>query len=383
MDTRAVALSCSRGFAGDVGLGVFDLPHRPPRTDAILRLRDTIGVRPRIQSIIIDTDIAIVGSGFAGSLTALALRRRGPARRADRARPPSPVRDRRVVHPAGQPAARGARGSLRSAAPPGVLEMGHLAAGASRGRRRSQTGVHFPVPSGRRALRRRSPIMRASCWSRRALTMRSATRIGTGRTSITRSCATPRRTERSTWMRHRSIASGRKTPASCSREAATAEASGSGRASSSTPAGRAGSSIGRSACNRRALRWLPPTQALYTHFEGVERWDRVAPSAETPPYPVDDAALHHVFDGGWIWVLRFNNGITSAGAALTDPAAAASARRGRGAGLGPPAGHAAVGPRSVSRRARAASVRARAAAGVSQPGGVRTDGGRCCRRPRA
>ena len=42
----------------------------------------------------------------------------------------------------------------------------------------------------------------------------------------------------------------------------------------------------------------------------------------TPPYPPDDAALHHVFPGGWIWVLRFNNGITSAGAALTDPVAA-------------------------------------------------------------
>jgi FADH2 O2-dependent halogenase len=26
--------------------------------------------------------------------------------------------------------------------------------------------------------------------------------------------------------------------------------------------------------------------------------------------------LHHVFPGGWIWVLRFNNGITSAGAAI-------------------------------------------------------------------
>lgn len=71
------------------------------------------------------------------------------------------------------------------------------------------------------------------------------------------------------------------------------------------------------------LQWLPPTQALYTHFAGVERWDRVAPSHETPPYPVDLAAMHHVFDGGWIWILRFNNGITSAGAALTDPVAAA------------------------------------------------------------
>src|SRR6185503_6820984 len=32
-------------------------------------------------------------------------------------------------------------------------------------------------------------------------------------------------------------------------------------------------------------------------------------------YPVDAAAVHHVFDGGWIWVLRFNNGVTSAGVA--------------------------------------------------------------------
>jgi FADH2 O2-dependent halogenase len=70
-------------------------------------------------------------------------------------------------------------------------------------------------------------------------------------------------------------------------------------------------------------RWLPATQGLYTHFEGVERWDRLRPTSDEPPYPIDDAAVHHVFPGGWIWVLRFNSGITSAGAALTDPAAAA------------------------------------------------------------
>jgi FADH2 O2-dependent halogenase len=68
--------------------------------------------------------------------------------------------------------------------------------------------------------------------------------------------------------------------------------------------------------------WLPPTQALYTHFEQVERWDRVMPPDGAPPFPVDAAALHHVFNGGWMWVLRFNNGITSAGAALTDRIAA-------------------------------------------------------------
>ena len=74
-------------------------------------------------------------------------------------------------------------------------------------------------------------------------------------------------------------------------------------------------------------RWLPATQGLYTHFEDVERWDRLRPQrgaeSEPPPYPIDDAAVHHVFPGGWIWVLRFNNGITSAGAALTDAAASA------------------------------------------------------------
>jgi FADH2 O2-dependent halogenase len=69
-------------------------------------------------------------------------------------------------------------------------------------------------------------------------------------------------------------------------------------------------------------RWLTGTQAIYSHFEAVERWDRIRPSAETPPYPPDDAAVHHVFEGGWIWVLRFNNGLTSAGAALTDERAA-------------------------------------------------------------
>jgi FADH2 O2-dependent halogenase len=37
---------------------------------------------------------------------------------------------------------------------------------------------------------------------------------------------------------------------------------------------------------------------------------------------VDDAAVHHLFDGGWVWVLRFNNGVTSAGVAATRRVAA-------------------------------------------------------------
>lgn len=62
------------------------------------------------------------------------------------------------------------------------------------------------------------------------------------------------------------------------------------------------------------VRGLPPAESLYSHFTGVGRTEA---GEETPPYPVDDAAVHHVFDGGWVWVLRFNNGVTSAGVAAT------------------------------------------------------------------
>ncbi len=62
---------------------------------------------------------------------------------------------------------------------------------------------------------------------------------------------------------------------------------------------------------------LPPTQSLFSHFRQVKRLEtlRDFASAEPFPYPIDDAAVHHVFENGWIWVLHFNNGITSAGVA--------------------------------------------------------------------
>jgi tetracycline 7-halogenase / FADH2 O2-dependent halogenase len=86
----------------------------------------------------------------------------------------------------------------------------------------------------------------------------------------------------------------------------------------------------------RGFDGYPRTQALYSHFTGVARCDGMpeygverppsAPSLQggdgATPYPSDDAALHHVFDGGWMWVLRFGNGVTSAGVAVTDECAA-------------------------------------------------------------
>ena len=75
----------------------------------------------------------------------------------------------------------------------------------------------------------------------------------------------------------------------------------------------------------------PQTEALYSHFTDVDRFESSKDIA-TPPYPPDDAALHHVFEGGWIWVLRFNNGVTSAGAAVTAAVANRFGFADRGAG---------------------------------------------------
>jgi FADH2 O2-dependent halogenase len=64
---------------------------------------------------------------------------------------------------------------------------------------------------------------------------------------------------------------------------------------------------------------LPPTQALFSHFTDVGPLPEAFLSAgQAPPYPPEQAAVHHVFPGGWVWVLKFNNGITSAGVAATD-----------------------------------------------------------------
>ncbi len=64
------------------------------------------------------------------------------------------------------------------------------------------------------------------------------------------------------------------------------------------------------------------SRALFSHFTNVARWEDLYTArgglAGDHPYRCDDAALHHVFEGGWMWVLRFDNGVTSAGFSL-DP----------------------------------------------------------------
>ncbi len=62
------------------------------------------------------------------------------------------------------------------------------------------------------------------------------------------------------------------------------------------------------------------SRAIYSHFVGVRRWRDLFVKAggrtEDHPFDCDAAALHHIFDGGWMWLLRFDNDVVSAGFVL-------------------------------------------------------------------
>jgi tetracycline 7-halogenase / FADH2 O2-dependent halogenase len=57
--------------------------------------------------------------------------------------------------------------------------------------------------------------------------------------------------------------------------------------------------------------------AVFSHFDDVERWQDVAADlggrVDEYPYHADDAAMHHVLEDGWMYVLRFESGLVSAG----------------------------------------------------------------------
>jgi len=65
------------------------------------------------------------------------------------------------------------------------------------------------------------------------------------------------------------------------------------------------------------------SRAVFSHFENVGLWEDELRYREARlmdyPFACDAAALHHLIDGGWMWVLRFDNSVTSAGFSL-DPA---------------------------------------------------------------
>ncbi len=85
---------------------------------------------------------------------------------------------------------------------------------------------------------------------------------------------------------------------------------------------------------------------LFSHFEGLRAFDDVARDGgavvDAGPYPDERAAVHHLLDEGWLYVLPFDHGVVSAGIVVqpgdgrpsvadmrSDPAAAWSRLLGR------------------------------------------------------
>ena len=56
---------------------------------------------------------------------------------------------------------------------------------------------------------------------------------------------------------------------------------------------------------------------VFGHFDGAHLMQDVVPGMPEGPYPDDWAAVHHIIDEGWMYSLRFDDGVTSAGFLLT------------------------------------------------------------------
>jgi FADH2 O2-dependent halogenase len=56
---------------------------------------------------------------------------------------------------------------------------------------------------------------------------------------------------------------------------------------------------------------------VFSHFDGVRPMSELMPSLPQGPYPDDWAAVHHIIDEGWMYSLRFDDAVTSAGFLLT------------------------------------------------------------------
>jgi tetracycline 7-halogenase / FADH2 O2-dependent halogenase len=56
---------------------------------------------------------------------------------------------------------------------------------------------------------------------------------------------------------------------------------------------------------------------VFSHFDGVRLMNDVVPEMPKGPYADDWAAVHHLIDEGWMYSLRFDDGVTSAGFLLT------------------------------------------------------------------
>jgi tetracycline 7-halogenase / FADH2 O2-dependent halogenase len=51
------------------------------------------------------------------------------------------------------------------------------------------------------------------------------------------------------------------------------------------------------------------TRAIFTHMVGVKLYDQIGSSRKKHglKYPLSQSTLHHIFEGGWFWIIPFNN----------------------------------------------------------------------------
>lgn len=74
--------------------------------------------------------------------------------------------------------------------------------------------------------------------------------------------------------------------------------------------------------NAFGLRETPPrlqtnTRTIFGHFRNVRSLDETLPGYPHPfRNPRDGGTVHHCFSGGWIWVIPFDNGLSSVGLTL-------------------------------------------------------------------
>ena len=69
---------------------------------------------------------------------------------------------------------------------------------------------------------------------------------------------------------------------------------------------------------------------VFSHFDGARLMEDIVPGMPKGPYRDDWAAVHHLIDEGWMYSLRFDDGVTSAGFLLTPQGVGALDPQGNG-----------------------------------------------------
>lgn len=78
-------------------------------------------------------------------------------------------------------------------------------------------------------------------------------------------------------------------------------------------------SLGIASCIERCR---TRSRTIFSHFWNIGSWhdslNSLGGKTQDHPFHCDNAAQHHILEGAWVWMLRFNYGLTSAGFVLDE-----------------------------------------------------------------